>query len=221
MAKRMRAKLQPDSLINSAKVVQIVPVAPGDISSALMVSYQDLTQPTGTPVTQLQFDHVINTVPFGALRAIDLSALQLQWPLTSAIRELNYCNSGKIAMRFKERWWEKRYKLVGGFGKTDGPIRVCVYPAYGVKETEGATIIVSYTWDQDANVLGALAASPAALKGAPKDALKDVVFRDLNVLHGIEDDKVLPGLFLDMDAWNWADNAGTGGALFKFSRLQR
>jgi len=44
----------------------------------------------------------------------------------------------------------------GGVSSTDRPICKAIYPSYGMNKNEGATIIVSYTWSQDAARMGSL-----------------------------------------------------------------
>ena len=50
------------------------------------------------------YDHVINTVPLGAMQAMDMTELDLPYRKTLAIRKLQYDPAGKIGMKFKSRW---------------------------------------------------------------------------------------------------------------------
>ena len=93
-----------------------------------------------------QYDHVINTVPLGAMQAIDMESLDLEYGKKLAIRKLSYDPAGKIGMKFQSRWWENlTLPFQGGQSFSDLPIRRCVYPSYGVNTTNAAgTMIASY-----------------------------------------------------------------------------
>lgn len=51
-----------------------------------------------------RYDHVINTVPLGAMQMMDMNGLNLPYEKTSAIRMINYDPAVKIGMKFKSRW---------------------------------------------------------------------------------------------------------------------
>lgn len=51
------------------------------------------------------YDHVINTVPLGAMQAMDMTELQLDYRKKHAIRRLQYDPSVKIGMKFTTRWF--------------------------------------------------------------------------------------------------------------------
>jgi monoamine oxidase len=50
------------------------------------------------------YDHVINTVPLGAMQVMDMTELDLDYRKKLAIRKLQYDPAGKIGMKFKTRW---------------------------------------------------------------------------------------------------------------------
>jgi monoamine oxidase len=52
-----------------------------------------------------KYAHVISTIPLGALQAVDMTGLDLQYSRRNAIRKLNYDPSLKIGMKFKTRWY--------------------------------------------------------------------------------------------------------------------
>ena len=99
-----------------------------------------------TDSSSYQYSHVIATVPLGALQAIDMDSLNLEYGKKLAIRKLNYDPAGKIGMKFRSRWWENLpLPFKGGQSYSDLPIRRCVYPSYGVNTTDAAgTMIASY-----------------------------------------------------------------------------
>ena len=99
-----------------------------------------------TNSTSRQYDHVINTVPLGAMRAMDMGDLKLAYGKKQAMRSIRYDAAMKIAMRFKTRWWEALSEPIrGGQSLSDLPIRRCVYPSYGTNTTGAAgTMLASY-----------------------------------------------------------------------------
>ena len=90
------------------------------------------------------YNHVINTIPLGAMQAIDMTSLELGYVKDSAIRMVHYDQSVKIGLKFKTRWWQDGPNpIVGGSSRTDLPIRVCVYPSYGVNVKGAAAVLIA------------------------------------------------------------------------------
>jgi monoamine oxidase len=159
--------------------------------------------------TQAEYHHVVSTIPFGCLRLVDTSQCNFSWDLQTAIRTLHYDGSTKVAIQFKSRWWEKLpAPQIGGVSSTDRPTRTVVYPSYGL-HGEAATMIVSYTWAQDAFRTGAMAQGKGS---AAETALLDVILKDLTDMHHIKDAHGKPdyaylrGLMKDYHVWNWYSN---------------
>lgn len=159
------------------------------------------------------YNHVVASVPFGCLRAIDTSACGFSWPLSSAVRMLHYDAATKVAIQFSSRWWEQPgIDQVGGVSNTDRPTRVVVYPSYGIGQQTGATMIVSYTWSQDALRLGAL------IQGRDSTAeahLIDLILEDLAVMHSIDKAK-LRSLVVNYHAFDWYRHEFSAGAFALF-----
>lgn len=61
-------------------------------------------------------DHVILTLPFAALRAVDLSQAGFDERKLRAIRELGYGHNGKLQLQFTERLWRSK----GPWGVSSG-----------------------------------------------------------------------------------------------------
>ena len=160
----------------------------------------------GTEETK-EFDHVITTLPFGCLRNVDTSGCSFSWDLQTAIRTLKYDCSTKVAIQFSRRWWEEDCNQCGGVSSTDRPIRKVVYPSYGINKSEGATIIASYTWSQDASRLGSLVQGRST---SEESILVDLIIGDLAAMHGL-DKKYLSCLVVDWHAYNWADKQNSAG----------
>jgi hypothetical protein len=98
-----------------------------------------------------EYDHVICTIPFGCLRAVDLTEACLNYGQKTAIRCLNYDNSVKVGIKFSSRWWQTGSNpIIGGTSVTDRPSRTIVYPSYGDENSPGV-LIASYTWAQDSH----------------------------------------------------------------------
>jgi hypothetical protein len=77
-----------------------------------------------------------------------------------------------------------------------------VYPSYGIGSHDSATMLVSYSWSQDAQRLGALIQGHNTLA---EKRLIDLVVQDLAIVHDI-DYLALRALVLDHRAWNWSDS---------------
>lgn len=101
-------------------------------------------------------DLAIVTIPFSTLRFVKVEPYEsFSYYKRTAIRELNYMASSKIAIEFKSRFWEKVGQL-GGKSITDLPIRFSYYPSYGIGTTGAAVVIASYTWADEALTLESL-----------------------------------------------------------------
>ncbi|KAJ7107855.1 hypothetical protein C8R44DRAFT_637286, partial [Mycena epipterygia] len=176
------------------------------------------------------YNHVITTIPFGCLRAVDTSNCDFGYMLNTAIRMLQYDASTKVAIKFTTRWWEgahiNGYKCtvgdqMGGVSSTDRPTRMVVYPSYGMGGTTGATMIVSYTWSQDALRFSSLCRGN---KSPEEESLKALILRDLTDIHGIVDkngntDYDYLASLVDndtYDAWSWYNAANASGAYALF-----
>lgn len=159
-----------------------------------------------------QYEHVISTLPFGCLRMVDTSALEFPWGLQTALRTLHYDSAVKVAVKFKTRWWEKLpHPQVGGVSTTDRPTRMVVYPSYGIG-SEDATMIVSYTWAQDALRIGAYAKGHDT---SSELALLECIKRDLADMHSLKDLSVLD--HVDYKIVNWYGDEYSNGRFFPAS----
>lgn len=166
---------------------------------------------------------VFNSTTLGALQRMDLTKAGLHYGAKQAIRSLRYGASCKVGMKFKSAWWElPPYNInKGGMGKTDLPLRVCVYPSYNLNAPKGesAVLLWSYTWGQDAQRLGSLISrsSPDS-----EDELRDVLFHNLALLHAQkpEDyDDLLATIkreYVTHYAYDWYQDENTAGAFAYF-----
>ncbi|MBM7645957.1 monoamine oxidase [Scopulibacillus daqui] len=103
----------------------------------------------GSEYRSLTGDRCIITVPFPALRQVDIQPYHsISHIKRRAIREVHYMNATKVAIEFKSRFWEKE-GLYGGKTITDLPIRFVYYPSIGIGASGSAVVIASYTWGDD------------------------------------------------------------------------
>ncbi|WP_264524433.1 flavin monoamine oxidase family protein [Flavobacterium sp. N502536] len=104
-----------------------------------------------TPVGDLEFDEVIVTIPFSALRHVYVTP-QFDQPKRKAIRELHYDSATKILLEFREKWWQEApYNIVGGGTITDFSNRFTYYPSNDLGSKGHGLILASYCWSDEAS----------------------------------------------------------------------
>ena len=129
------------------------------------------------------FDAVINTSTLGALQKMDTTQMEFSYSLKAAIRSLHYDTSTKVGMQFKYPWWMTHKQIrKGGLGKTDMPLRICVYPSYNTDDGDKnkSVLLCSYTWGQDSERVAAYINEEAPEK---QIELRDLMFYNLARLH--------------------------------------
>lgn len=110
-------------------------------------------------------DFVVLSVPYTAQRAITKSR-PFSPVVEQAIRDVRYIEITKILLQYQNRWWEQ---VFGDYGQgTDGglvsdlPIRYTMFPKTDgnlqFKNTQRGAIMASYTFQQDATILGSMSA---------------------------------------------------------------
>ncbi len=177
------------------------------------------------------YDAVFNSAPLGAMQRMDLRGLNLNWGTKQAIRSLGYGASCKVGIKFKYRWWVEEESLSitkGGVGKTDLPIRNCVYPSYNLTKADASTLqekkpgvlLCSYTWSQEAQRIGTL-----IKKGADPESeteLKALLIDNLARLHSNKSieynklHKMIEDAYITHFAYDWYTDPGTSGAFAYF-----
>ncbi|KAM7211266.1 putative amine oxidase [Rhypophila decipiens] len=189
----------------------------------------DPAKPGGTTKT---YSCVFNTTTLGCLEHMDTTAAGLNSATRTATRALGYGPSCKVAIRFTHAWWihdlpadtcVKR----GGLGHSDLNMRTCVYPSYNINDPPGtpAVLLVSYTWQQDAQRLGSL------FTGDPstETALRDLLIADLVKLHSSNRPgdptpeqlyDIIQPAYMTHFAWDWYTNPNTAGAFAFFRPFQ-
>ncbi|KAK7678543.1 hypothetical protein QCA50_018415 [Cerrena zonata] len=164
------------------------------------------------------YPHVISTVPLGCLQTIDTDNAGLLYGQREAIRSLQYDASTKIGIKFEKRWWQdptvmgEGRTIQGGQSSADIPIRVCVYPSYGLDcPSAPGVLLASYTWAQDARRFGSLAQGQNT--AADKDLLK-ITLNNLEKLHRIPQSKF--GKVVDHKTHAWYNDRYSRGAFALF-----
>ncbi|KAF9648704.1 hypothetical protein BDM02DRAFT_3260885 [Thelephora ganbajun] len=149
---------------------------------------------------------------------MDLTGANIASGQRSAIRELQYEPAVKVGIKFSCPWWETELpqRIHGGQSYTDLPLRTIVYPSYphGVTPDKmSKVLIVSYSWVQDAERLGALINND----GTAQPELIELVFRDLAAVHGVTVEW-LQNFYKTGDyfAWDWLRNPLTMGGYAHF-----
>jgi len=168
------------------------------------------------------YDHVISTLPLGVLQSIDTFSLGFSLKKRMAIRKLRMESSVKIAIRFRTRFWEhdSNYPILGGQTFTDLPIRKIIYPSHGIDCINvTGTILVSYTWGQDAKRIGSRVKPkvPSQVVDMSEDELIEDVLDQLTLIHGIIVRQEYDHSYFVM---NWNDNPLTMGAYCLFGPSQ-
>ena len=93
--------------------------------------------------------HVVSILPFGHLRLVGTRGRRVPFTFQQAVQSPQYKPPVKVAMRFSTCRWTTLQNHRGGVSRTDRPTRIVVYPSYGI-DTDTTTMIVLYTWTQDA-----------------------------------------------------------------------
>ncbi|KAL2671599.1 hypothetical protein Neosp_014189 [[Neocosmospora] mangrovei] len=179
--------------------------------------------------TKKDYFAVFNSTTLGALQRMDLKDAGLLWGTKQAIRSLGYGASCKVAIKFKTAWWQQGDLNIkkGGIGRTDLPLRVCVYPSYNIESLEGkdfdpnkpAVLLCSYTWGQDAQRIGSLISNNTPEN---EEQLMKVLLHDLALMHAPEKSKyegllkTLQDQYMDHHAYDWYRDQNMSGAFAYF-----
>ena len=168
---------------------------------------------------------VFATPTLACLQRMDLTELELLYEQKDALRSLHYDTASKVGMKFDHAWWIDM-GIQGGLGKTDIPLRTCVYPSYNLDDDtqKPAVLLCSYSWSQDAARIGSL------MKGDWKKEteLKQLLLNNLAWLHLAHEKKRCPDAtfeslyeklnksYIEHHAFNWQNHEFSSGAYGKF-----
>ena len=170
---------------------------------------------------------VFATPTLACLQRMDLTGLELLYEQKDALRSLHYDSASKVAMKFSEPWWIE-LGIEGGLGKTDMPLRTCVYPSYNLDDPKkaSAVLLCSYSWSQDAARIGSLMHG----NWKKETELKELLLDNLTHLHlkhfqqkqkdaGWTFKKLydhLSALYEEHHAFAWHNHEFSSGAYAKF-----
>ena len=168
---------------------------------------------------------IFATPTLACLQRMDLTELELLYEQKDALRSLHYDTASKVGMKFDHPWWIKM-GIEGGLGKSDMPLRTCVYPSYNLDDSkeDSAVLLCSYSWSQDAARIGSL------MKGNWEDEteLKEMLLNNLTWLHLEHAKKEDPNVTFDdlytklsksyikHHAFDWHNHEFSSGAYGKF-----
>jgi monoamine oxidase len=231
LALRMRdtLKKQPDYLSRVTKIT-----SEGNMD--MRVEFRKLVLDQKKDPQTRTYDGVFASTTLGCLKRIDTRKTTLNYYTKQAIRSLGYGPSAKVGIKFSRAWWihdlgDQNIKK-GGLGHSDLNIRTCVYPSYNIidPKDDPAVLLCSYTWQQDAERIGALMSSDSDHDAQLKheQELKELVLRDLARLHNYDGTteseerlyNMISGYYLDHFAHDWTTDPNTAGA-FAFFRPQQ
>ncbi|KAF2715940.1 FAD-linked reductase [Polychaeton citri CBS 116435] len=136
-----------------------------------------------------------------------------------AVRSLHYASCCKIGVRFRTAWWRQAPFHInhGGQASTHMPIRLCIYPSYGLDRSasEPAVLLCSYTWAQDAQRM-------ASLRSHTADNVRDLLMHNLALLHATADVAYADVLgmlhreYVTYAIFDWESDPFTGGGAAYF-----
>lgn len=198
ITQEMAKRILPANVTMGAQVFRVE-----DADGRAIVHYR---RGEGKLEEQAEFDRVIVTLPFAALRFVETPAT---WTAEKydAIRTLKMTNAVKVALGFKTRFWETAgphsAHMAGGQSNTDFPVRSVVYPSFGIGEPGPAYLLGSYCWQDDADKFSHL----------DQQQMFDTCLRHVVALHG----EVAREQYLGHGAsviWNQEPLAGGGFEFF-------
>lgn len=208
--------LAADATKNGATIVTGCPVmAMKDNGHSITVTYAG--NPQTAPPTE--YAAVFNTTTFGCLQRMDIQGLGLSPDNLCGIRALSYDRATKVAIKFNTPWWRDLVPE-GGSSSTDLCIRSVVYPSWDDGPDSAYTIIVSYSWAQDATRMASLISANDVESTDPADPIIQLCLRDLVTLWSKTDyPQTVNGLLGHYSAhhvFSWSHNPYTSGAFALF-----
>lgn len=169
-------------------------------------------------------DFLLCTIPLPILARVEVKP-PFSHEKQRAIIEVGYDSGTKVALKTKNRFWEKCNRIYGGASTTDLMTGAIVYPSDNALDEDGTeardpavsdrpgVFIACYTWGQDARRLGAMPASER----------EDFVIREVSKVHP---ELKEPDMILDRCSWAWDTYRWCGGTFAfyqpgQFARIHR
>ncbi|XP_035984912.1 L-amino-acid oxidase-like [Fundulus heteroclitus] len=190
--------LKSTTTIFSAKVKKI-----SRSEETVTVSYQP--ENAQSSLESIEADAVLVTSSAKATLFIDFEP-PLPTPKMEAMRYVHYGSSTKVVLTFSERFWEKE-GIYGGKTITDRPSRFIYYPSHGFPGNKKiGVLLASYTWAEDSR----------NLVGLTDEELKEVVLKDLELIHGEQVRSLCTGVLVK----KWSLDPHSMGAFALFTPYQ-
>lgn len=171
------------------------------------------------PAPPNDYAAVFSTTTFGCLQRIDIQGLGLSPDNLCGIRALGYDYATKIAIKFKNPWWQGLIPK-GGVSSTDLCIGNVVYPSWNDGPDSAYTIIVSYTWARDATRMAALIHTNDQEGTDYTDPIIQLCLRDLVTLWSNtkypQTVKGLQNAYSAHHVFSWSNDPYTAGAFAFF-----
>lgn len=171
------------------------------------------------PVPPNDYAAVFSTTTFGCLQCMDIHGLGLSPNDLCGIRALGYDYATKVAIKFKNPWWQGLIPK-GGVSSTDLCISNVVYPSWNDGPDSAYTIIVPYSWARDASRMAALINVNDQKSTGYNDPIIQLRLRDLVTLWSnskypqtVEE---LHKAYSAHHVFSWSSNPYTAGAFAFF-----
>jgi monoamine oxidase len=164
------------------------------------VLFQTRNQVTGEYYT-FSGDYAVITIPFTAFQFVDVEPYHsISFKKWQAIRELQSLPSVKIAIEFKQRFWEK---LQVGNAISDRPTRFSYIPSHNIGSGGPGVLLASYSWGHDAMLWNSLS----------NDEIIYYALKDLAKVYG----NVVYKEYLQGLSFNWSKNPFSAGCFTLFA----
>ncbi|CAF1096793.1 unnamed protein product [Didymodactylos carnosus] len=126
-----------------------------------------------------------------------------------AMRQLHYDCASKVALFFNRQWWNLDENIQGGRSTVDLPVRFVYYHNFNTtsSESDGAAILASYTWSQDALLWTSLSEQQSI----------DLALENLNEIHAKTD---VFKTFIGGKVKHWCTDPYSHGAFALFTPFQ-
>lgn len=140
---------------NRCKIVYSTPISRVEIieSDKIQLSSNDGMNQT--------FDTVVVATSAAVAQFLDFEPRNYFAQKYLALRQAQYTCSSKIFLFFNVSWWYTQENIRGGSSTTDLPIRLIHYPITTSNQTDGGTLLASYTMSQDSVIWQSLTESEA------------------------------------------------------------
>jgi glycine/D-amino acid oxidase-like deaminating enzyme len=121
------------------------------ISQVQLLSSNQIQLTTNNNVSQA-FDTVVVATTATLAQMIDFEPRIHFAQKYSALRQVYYICATKLFLSFNVSWWYTQENITGGSLLTDLLIRNVYYPSTNSNQTDGGTILASYTGEQDSMI---------------------------------------------------------------------